>query len=405
MIKRCLIYIMTAIIAVSACFMVGCDKDKGGSSDSNVATARPKPTAAPTKDPSTVDFSAKTIDADTLFSNSKVQGRTQVVAYQSDKGIALDYTASSVEFRVCCEGDVSAVLFVNPKIIDNNRRPVIFINVYVDGVLQGTRDQYAFAKGSHELVLGKGLTKGTHTFKIERQNEAEYGDLFVNSVSFSGEFDAIPEKSNLYIEVIGDSITTGYGNLYPNNTGGAKDPYKNPRSTYYQDGTRAYACLAMKELEADYSIVAQQGIGASMGWQSHTMLKTYDKACYQNGRKEDWNFERQPDLVIINLGTNDVSCGKASSNEQVQKGFVSMINLVREKNPNAKILWVYGAMDISASPIIQAAVNEAGGEAAGIYSYTEFVPNGEGGIGHPVVSAHEENAKRLVKKVQEILGL
>jgi hypothetical protein len=78
---------------------------------------------------------------------------------------------------------------------------------------------------------------------------------------------------------------------------------------------------------------------------------------------------------------------------------------VRKNNPDAKILWVYGAMDISAAPIIEAAVNEAGGEAAGIYSYTGFVPNGEGGVGHPVVSAHEENANRLVKKVQEILGL
>jgi hypothetical protein len=388
--------------------MVGCEKDKG-EAESNVTTASPAPTAVPTKDPAVVDFSLKTMDAETVFQNAKVQGRTCVLEYKNDKdtvekGIALDYTASAVEFNVCCEGDVTANIYVNARAIDTNRRPVLFINVYVDGVLQGVRSEYAL-RGSNEVVLAKGLSKGTHTILIERQNEAEYGELYLNSVSFSGEFDARPQNSNLYIEVIGDSITTGYGNLYPNNTGGAKDPTRNPRSSYYQDGTRAYACLAMKALGADYSIVAQQGIGASVGWQPHTMLRTYEKACFQNARNEAWNFERQPDLVIINLGTNDISCGKAASNTAIQEGFVSFIELVRKNNPDAKILWVYGAMDISATPIIEAAVNEAGGEAAGIYSYTGFVPNGEGGVGHPVVSAHEENANRLVKKVQEILGL
>lgn len=404
MIKRCLTFIMVTLLAVSSCFVVGCDKGKDDSKG-NVTTPRPAPTAAPTKDPAVVDFSLKTMDAETLFNNSKVQGRTKVVDYQAGKGIALDFTASSVEFRACCEGDVSAVIHANPMAIDANRRPVLFINVYVDGVLQGTRDLYALTQGSHELVLGKGLAKGTHTFMIERQNEAEYGDLYVNSVSFSGEFDARPEESNVYIEVIGDSITTGYGNLYPNNTGGAKDPLNNPRSSYYQDGTRAYACLAMKKLGADYSIIAQQGIGAGIGWQPHTMLETYEKTCYQRGRNDAWGFEKQPDLVIINLGSNDMSCEKGWTEKQIQDGFVSLIKMVRKNNPDAKILWAFGGVTPVAAPLVEAAVKEAGGEAAGIYAFTDFVNNNEGGIGHPVVSAHEQNAELLVKEVKKILGL
>jgi hypothetical protein len=239
---------------------------------------------------------------------------------------------------------------------------------------------------------------------VERQNEAENGDLYLTGLSFGGEFDVKPMNSNLFIEVIGDSITTGYRNLYPNNTGGAKDPYKNPRSTYYQDGTRAYACLAMKELGADYSIVAQQGIGASVGWQAHTMLATYEMTCYQRGRKTDWGFERKADIVVINLGTNDISCGKAD-NAKLQKGFEDMIDLVRKHNPEAKIVWAYGAMDVAAIPLIEATATAKGGEQAGIYTCTNFVQNGEGGIGHPVVSAHETNAEILASKIKEILGM
>ena len=259
-----------------------------------------------------------------------------------------------------------------------------------------SRKACGFSKET-DIVIAKGLKGGTHTFLIERQNEAEKGPFYVNSVTLTGKLGAKPADRKLYIEFIGDSITTGYGNLYPNMIGDAKG-FNDETSSCYQDGTRAWAYLTAKKLGANYSIVAQQGIGASVGWQPHTMLQTYTQTCYQTGRTQAWNFSCQPDLIVINLGTN--STGKAA----VQKGFVDLLKLIRSKNPNAKILWVYGAMDTSGSPVVEAAVKEAGGSSKGFYAYTKLVPNNQGGIGHPVVSAHEKNAGLVVAEIKRLFN-
>lgn len=374
----------------------------------------PKSTHSPTQGTSPIPSAtgtgtvvqATTYDADTLYAASKVQGRVLVYDYlnrrkQERRGISLDYTASSIEFTARCEGSVSINLCGIPK--GTAAAPIIYVNFYVDGKLLPSRSASGI-RTEQDFVLAENLMAGTHTFKIERQNEAEKGVLYVNSVTLQGTLGKKPANSKLYIEFIGDSITTGYGNLYPNLIGDVK-PSKEEASSCYQDGTQAYAYLTAKKLGADYSIVAQQGIGASVGWQPHTMLQTYTETCYQTDKHTSWNFARQPDLIVINLGTNDLGCPATTGAAAVQKGFVDLLKLVRSKNPNAKILWVYGAMDTSGAPVVEAAVKEAGGSSKGFYAYTKLKPNNQGGVGHPVVSAHEKNANLLVAEIKRLLNL
>ncbi len=359
--------------------------------------------SGPTQNPATVDYSKKTLEADTLFAKSKVQGRVVVHDYQNQlgkarRGIALDYTASSIEFTAQCEGDVSLGICGLPA--GGTSAPAILLNFYVDGQLQVSR-KAGMIRGEVDKVIAKGLSKGLHTFKIERQNEADKGPLFINSVTVNGELGAKPADKDLYIEFIGDSITTAYGNLWPDNRGDV--PGSNaPSSSYYQDGTRGYAYLAAKELDADYSIVAQQGIGCYVGLHNHTMTQTYTRTCYQTGKNQTWSFDRVPDVVVINLGTNDMSCGKSDA-ASIQTGFVNFIKLVQKKNPGAKILWVYGAMISDGSAEIQNAVAAAGGASAGVYAYTNLIANGDGGIGHPSAAAHAQNAVIVAREIRKIL--
>ena len=364
------------------------------------------PTKAPTQAPTQAPAKPVTYNADALYAASKVQGRVAVYDYLSKRkedrrGISLDYTASAIQFTATCEGDVTLQVSAFPK--GGTSAPYIFMNIYVDGKLMESRKACGFSKET-DIVIATGLKRGTHTFLIERQNEAEKGQFYVNSVTLTGTLGKKPANSKLYIEFIGDSITTGYGNLYPDNIGDAKAFKTDATSSCYQDGTRAWAYLTAKKLGADYSIVAQQGIGASVGWQPHTMLQTYTQTCYQTGRTQAWNFSRQPDLIVINLGTNDLGVPHSTGKEAVQKGFVDLLKLVRSKNPNAKILWVYGAMDTSGAPVVEAAVKEAGGSSKGFYAYTKLVPNGEGGIGHPVVSAHQKNAGLVAAEIKRLFG-
>ena len=46
--------------------------------------------------------------------------------------------------------------------------------------------------------------------------------IYIDSVRMSGEFAPKPSDHEIFIEFIGDSITTGYGNLYPNDADGEK---------------------------------------------------------------------------------------------------------------------------------------------------------------------------------------
>lgn len=355
MYKRVSAFLCAVILAVS---LYGCG-DRGekpsdettGASAQQTNAANPTEGAAPatpTANPDSFDYTEKNLDADALFAGSKVQGRTTVISYKMPKAsektnaIALDYSASAIEFNAYCEGAVTLSLYTEPTAIGGNN---LYLNVYVDGVLQGEkrRDFRFSGKKVHAVTLAENLSKGFHTFLIERQTEAERGLMYINSVTICGELTEKPANSDLFIEFIGDSITTGYGNLYPDLTGGEKD--SNQASNVYQDGTKTYAYLTAKALNADYSIVAQQGIGVSSGYYPHTMLKTYTNTCYQCGRRSDWNFERKADAVIINLGTNDwtmVSNGTTTA-EKIEQGFSDFCRLVRGKKSRMQKYFGYMA--------------------------------------------------------------
>lgn len=368
---------------------------------------RSDPSEAPTADPALFDYTAKTYDIASFEGKYKLQGRCPVISYKPPKAtekveaLALDYSCAAFAFNAYCEGEVTAEIYTAPTAIGGRS---LYLNVSVDGVKNNSRKEYKLTgKKLHTVTIASGLERGLHSFVIERQTEAERGLIYINSISLNGELYDAPAFGNLLIEFIGDSITTGYGNLFPALTEGETD--SNPASNVYQDGTKTYAYLTAKKLGADYSIVAQQGIGAVCGYYPHTMLDTYRYTCYQCNHKQPWDFSRQPDIVVINLGTNDRAMANAGKTtlEEIQKGFEEFCLLVREKNPDAKIVWAYGMMDQSAEAQIKAALAAAGGEAAGFY-YVSLVSDSTGGNGHPSVSGHEQNAEILTEAIRKIIA-
>lgn len=406
--RTILLIVLAVLISVS---MVSC-AGNGGGENKPEETVEATPTAEPTPevtavDPNSFDYTEKTVAAADLFPLCKTQGRTIVTDYVLKKndaqntGIALDYSASAIEFNAYCEGSVAALIRVKSTGIGGAR---LYISVYVDGVQMGEkRADYRLTKAAEtEIVLAENLERGLHNFRIERQSEAERGVIYINGVKLSGELAERPADSKYFIEFIGDSITTGYGNLYPNDSDGEKGA--NAAANEYVDGTRSYAVLAAKEVGADYSVVAQQGIGIVKGWYEHTMLQKYTETCYQCDRHEEWNFPRKADVVVINLGTNDAGfygSGQVTL-EKVKKGIRDFLDLVKSKNPDAKILWAYGMMDRFLGSYIEEAIAEKGGESAGYY-FLWLAQDGSGGNGHPNLKSHINNGKTLAAKLREIL--
>ena len=73
-----------------------------------------------------------------------------------------------------------------------------------------------------------------------------------------------------------------------------------------------------------------------------------------------WDFSFEPDIVVINLGTNDDSYCKGDKDKiaEFTREYKNFITKIRRYNPDAYILCTLGIMGNSLFPAIQTAVNE-----------------------------------------------
>lgn len=327
-----------------------------------------------------------------LSGKYKTQGRTAMV-----QGLLmLDYSATGIEFIAECEGDVY-ITFSSSYLISGDDGGCYF-TVIVDGVQQARDFCRITQTGEVKFKLAEGLSADFHRFEIYRQTEIERATVGVKSITLRGELMDSPEQNDLYVEFVGDSITTAYGNL----TLGSTSP-QNPAYPIHQDATQGYAYLTAKALKADWSIVARQGIGAVTGYQPVNMQTVYPLLRHAKDQSTTYDFARQPDYVVIGLGANDMSVynnttynNPVLTKADVKQGFSDMYDLVRAKNPNAKIIWVYGWTSTSANAgeLINEVIAQKGGETAGAYSL-EVPLNNQGTNGHSYYTAHQQYAKLL----------
>ena len=67
-------------------------------------------------------------------------------------------------------------------------------------------------------------------------------------------------------------------------------------------------------------------------------------------RRRAWSFAIQPQAVVINLGTNDISNGKGDPGTPFRDAYRGFVEMVRAKYPNALIICMIGPL-LSAAPI------------------------------------------------------
>ena len=321
--------------------------------------------------------------------NIKTQGRTTL----KDGALWLDYSASGIEFKANCEGTVA--LNLNVKSIKNTDATYggIYFTVIVDGVTKNRAECRITETGSVQLVLAENLSAGNHTFEVDRQTEQRGAEVGITSIVMNGTIGNKIADNNLYIEFIGDSISTGYGALGDVSN---DDHNTNANSPLFQDATVAYPYLTAKALNADFSDVCNSGIGAKYGYEGFTMQQFYPLQRYHYDKTTQYNFNaRQPDVVVIALGTNDIHKGPEGDTAARKAGYQELLDLVRAKNPNSKIVWIYGMMDDTDNAMIAALMEENGGGAAGLYS-CELTTNGSGAGWHPSKEGQAKFAEELV---------
>ena len=316
----------------------------------------------------------------------KTQGRTTL----KDGALWLDFSASGIEFSANCEGKVALNLNVK-SLKQTDSYGGLYFTVIVDGVKKDRAQCHITSTGNVELVLAENLTPGNHTFEVYRQTEHRGAEVGISSIIINGSFNEKPEDNRLYIEFIGDSISTGFGALGTTSDSDGGSPK-------WQDATAAYPFLTAKALGADFSDVCYSGIGAKYGWQDPNMLNFYPYQRWQYDRNTQYNFNaRQPDVVVIALGTNDIAMEteKGVTLEQRLAGYQELLDMVRAKNPNSKIVWIYGMMKDDDNTRIPAIIEENGGAAEGLYSL-ELVTNTAGAGWHPSAAGQQKFADDLV---------
>jgi len=267
-------------------------------------------------------------------------------------------------------------------------------------------------------------TSGEHIVRFMKVSECPNGSVRITAIKADAEKIEPTADAEKKIEFIGDSITCAYG----------VDGTEGTFSTKTEDGTKSYAYLASKQLNADYSMVSFSGFGIISGYSTDgtrnlvsTVPQYYDKLgfSYWNQFGSDitqlkevsWDASQfVPDLVIINLGTNDnsymqnVKGDRAKEEADFVEEYVKFIEQIRSVHPDAEILCTLGIMGQELYPQIEEAVSTykaaSGDEKVNAYKFNQqnINKNGKGIDWHPAPQSHVEAAEELVAEIKKLYG-
>jgi lysophospholipase L1-like esterase len=269
---------------------------------------------------------------------------------------------------------------------------------------------FVVRQGRQTYTLAHGLSPGEHTLQLVRQTEGQAGATTLFDVAApQGELlppgPALPRS----IEVVGDSISCGYGNL--------GDSWACPFSLATESHYHTYAAIAARSLGAEISTVAVSGAGMLRnldGSTVDTLPRLYDRAVTDNPRVL-WVPQRAPDVIVINLGTNDIGGGDPGL--PFQDVYLEFLARLRRESPNALLVVCLGpmlldmpagtgAMQLSDMRRHLQAVMRANAMDPRIV-FLEFPRNGDADYGcdwHPNAKKHAEMAEQLVALLGARLG-
>ncbi|ETT55647.1 SGNH/GDSL hydrolase family protein [Paenibacillus sp. FSL P4-0338] len=257
------------------------------------------------------------------------------------------------------------------------------------------------------------------TVRITKLSEAAMSTVGISEIEVEAEGGIMPTPSPQHtIEFIGDSITCGYGV--------DDEEALHTFSTATEDVTKAYAYLSAEQLGADYSMVCYSGYGIITGYTendqkltTHLLPDYYERVGKSEGRfggsllpqETPWDFSRfTPELIVINLGTNDDSYTKEDSAKQADyaENYVSFLQKVRRNNPDSTILCTLGIMGDRLYPVLEQAVGrytkETGDSRISVMKFE--VQREEDGYAvdfHPSQLTHRKAADRLTSEIRRLM--
>lgn len=342
--------------------------------------------------------------------NVKLVGRTHLM----DDTLWLAFSGTGAEFNY--EGKKLDITFVGDGAVFGGEENMSRVAVYVDG--ERVVDELIKEK-EKTVTAFENAEKKTVSVKIIKLSETAMSTVGVKPITLGEGEKITPAEDKAHrIEFIGDSITCGYG---------VDDEDRDHHFvTGTEDVTRAYAYKTAQKLNADYSMVSISGYGIISGYTSNkkvpsqTIPQYYDKLgfSYQKFNEEtapqdvEWDFNNfKPEVIVINLGTNDNSYvkGKPDRKKEYYDGYVEFIKKVREKNPDAEIFCVLGLMGAELYPTIEELVYDYSKETGDTKIHSFKLPQQDASLGyaadwHPVEKNHEIGSDAITEEIKSVMG-
>lgn len=272
------------------------------------------------------------------------------------------------------------------------------------------------------VTLAAALSQGRHTLKVVYCIEGyEHQPAFRGFLLPEGTTIATPPTLPARkIEFIGNSITCGYGNEINNKY----EHFDFATENHYY----SYAAIAARQLEAQAYIVARSGIGIYRNYSGPTagnpdnnMPAEYEYTLYASSLqqrqstpdfRQRWDFSQyQPDLVCINLGTNDVST-KGYDPDSLKRAYSAFLKTVRSHYPNAHIIFLCGSMlngpelTVARQTLDEVTTQARNNGDSRVHRF-DFTPQagdlGYGADWHPSLWQHQKMAAELVSFVRPLM--
>ena len=277
----------------------------------------------------------------------------------------------------------------------------VYHTVVVDGVVTETLQTSA---GERRYTLAADLPAGEHVVELLRRTEASLGETVVLGVEVDGELLA-PSVPTRRIEVVGDSITCGYGNEGPDES----CPFSAETENHYL----TYAAIAARAVGAELSTVAWSGKGVvyNYGDDKTDPLPALYGRTLPSDPSSTWDGGAPADVVVVNLGTNDFSTDDDPPQEVFVQGYLGLLANIRTYHPGAEIVATVAPLlepaDFQiAQQAIEAAIAEhvASGDVRVRWIDLNTPAVGRGCDWHPSRATHENMAALLVPELERALS-
>ena len=331
----------------------------------------------------------------------KWMGRTH---YDEDKKVnEIYHSASGFEFFF--KGTMATAVITATNYNSSTYRPCIVI--VVDDNFD-TATTLFLNKATNDVTLAIGINDTLeHKVTLYKRSESIDSHIALVSVKTDGVFIKKIEEKPLKIEFIAASSSTGYGNL--------GSPSSSGKTTENSDCLKGFAFLTAQALNADINIFSASGWGCyASRWTTPNTVNVCDSYEYVDFNSSiPWMHALfTPDVVVVNLGTNDWSYINAATTEEekdarmtaFQNKYVYFLKRLHDLYPDAQLVVLYGLMNESSIyEVTESIVKMA---KISIPNLASIKINGDAGgyNSHPSVKSHAAIAKTLTEFIEGLLN-